>query len=208
MAPPDGHGLWADEVEAEDAARGVSPPKTFDRPPEWRGHSESGRSAERSGWQPAPEVGGSRAGGAIGGFDNEEGGYTVEGTWHEGMAVERGASRQRLDMRHGFLRHIVSQHTCRFPLLSPIHCLMPWCPPPHCIRHATAEGIGAHTAMCQASAPAAKACSWKMFCLGVQEHNQRVRDEYEQKWQAAYEQGNDYQRRWGRGIKVPETRTG
>ena len=36
-----------------------------------------------------------------------------------------------------------------------------------------------------------------------QERNQRARDEYEQKWQAAYDAGDDYQRKWGKGIKIP-----
>ena len=35
-----------------------------------------------------------------------------------------------------------------------------------------------------------------------------MRDDYEQKWQAAYEEGTDYQRRWGKGIKVPDERGG
>ena len=141
MAPPDGHGLWADEVEAEDEARGVTPPKTFDKPLEWRGHSQSSRGAERSGWQPAYEGDDGREG-----FKSEEGGYTVEGTWHEGMAVERGASRQRLDMRHGFLRHIVSQCSCRFTLLCSTNrptCCLVSCGYLHgCTKHATVCCLG------------------------------------------------------------------
>lgn len=38
----------------------------------------------------------------------------------------------------------------------------------------------------------------------VQERNQRERDDYEQRWQAAYEAGDDYQRKWGKGVRVPE----
>lgn len=37
MAPPPAGGhLWADDMEEEDAARGVKPPETFQQPPEWR----------------------------------------------------------------------------------------------------------------------------------------------------------------------------
>ena len=38
----------------------------------------------------------------------------------------------------------------------------------------------------------------------LQERNQRERDDYEQRWQAAYEAGDDYQRKWGKGVRVPE----
>ena len=43
----------------------------------------------------------------------------VRGDWHEGLDVVRGASRQRLDLSHGFVRDIVS-------LAAPhhLHCLL------------------------------------------------------------------------------------
>lgn len=40
--------------------------------------------------------------------------------------------------------------------------------------------------------------------LRLQERNQRERDDYERRWQAAYESGTDYQRKWGKGIKVSD----
>ena len=36
-----------------------------------------------------------------------EGRYNGRDGWHEGMEVERGMSRQRIDLQHGFMRDIV-----------------------------------------------------------------------------------------------------
>ncbi len=95
MAPPEAGGhLWADEVEAEDEARGVAPPETFHAPPEWR--------------QSAAPGGGGGEGSDAHAVQLEDGSYAQRDDWHEGMDVARGDSRQRLDMGHGFLRHIVS----------------------------------------------------------------------------------------------------
>lgn len=42
----------------------------------------------------------------------------------------------------------------------------------------------------------------------AQEKNQRQRDDYEQKWQAAYESGDEFQRKWGKGVKLPDDHSG
>ena len=44
----------------------------------------------------------------------DEGAYPHRDDWHEGMDVARGGSRQRLDMGHGFLRHIVRRQMAGF----------------------------------------------------------------------------------------------
>lgn len=43
-----------------------------------------------------------------------DGRYDMRNNWNDDMNVTRGAARSRLDMQHGFVRHIVSPARC-FP---------------------------------------------------------------------------------------------
>lgn len=36
--------------------------------------------------------------------------YEVQDNWHPGLDVQRGGAPQRLDLSHGFVRHIVRPH--------------------------------------------------------------------------------------------------
>lgn len=106
--------LWADDVEEDEAEErqrqgacasplsyaaatsvAASAPTT--------GSWTANREAAGRGWEP---VRGSPGGdGADSASDRL---YEARDEWHEGMAVQRGASRQRLNMQHGFLKDIVS----------------------------------------------------------------------------------------------------
>jgi len=50
--------LWADEVDQEDAAKGIPPPEKFQPPPEWRGGGGSSKAAEPRAfaYQPVPDT--------------------------------------------------------------------------------------------------------------------------------------------------------
>lgn len=96
--PQEGRHLWADDVE-EDELEDQQRRDAASRHPAAGGRKGGGgkdaggsRGAARE--QPAEEMGPAR-------FEPRDG-------WHEGLEVERGASRQRLDLRHGFVREIVS----------------------------------------------------------------------------------------------------
>lgn len=99
---PEGRHLWADDVEEDEA--------------------EERQQRRGSGGDAA--AGGSMGGGSRGWnalveeAAEEEGvtGFEARDGWHEGMQVERGASRQRLDLQHGFIRDIVSGCRQRSPL--------------------------------------------------------------------------------------------
>jgi hypothetical protein len=103
----EGRHLWADDVEEDEL--------------------EEARDQQRRGAASPLQASGGRGGGGTNAKDAgvsssrgsrstvreelaEEAGYPrfePRDGWHEGLEVERGASRQRLDLRHGFVREIV-----------------------------------------------------------------------------------------------------
>ena len=128
-------------------------------------------------------------------YDETSGQYrSSDGVWCENMDVERGQSKQRLNLQHGFMRSIVSQQ-----LHSVSHaCLCPACKDtctPHAGPHAQAR------VTCRASEGA---CSSHASFAIAQVANQKDRNAYEQSWKEAYREASPFQQRWGVGIKVPE----
>jgi hypothetical protein len=138
---PGARHLWADDVEEDEAeeqqqrgaatsapatARGAAAappaPSAATAGGSWADRA-AGVAAERS-WQ-APFASGADSADwhaarqdECDGEDEEddrrggEANFEPRDGWHEALPVERGASRQRLNMQHGFVRDIVSTDCC------------------------------------------------------------------------------------------------
>ena len=109
-------------------------------------------------------------------YDEVSGQYwNSNASWFDGMEVERGKSRHRLDLSHGFMRNIVRTPPGSLPALG-----LPVKEPgtPHGMLSAR--------------------------LLRAQVANQRDRDAYEQSWKEAYKAAGPFQQRWGVGVVVPD----
>lgn len=96
--------LWADEVEQEDAAKGIPPPEKFTPAPEWRGSGNAPSQPRAFSYQP-PDAASPPSG------HNADGRHETPPGWDDGARGGRGGARSRLDMGHGFVRHIAhNQH--------------------------------------------------------------------------------------------------
>lgn len=138
-----------------------------------------------------------------------QGRYEPRDGWHEGMQVERGASRHRIDLKHGFVRDIVSargvlpEETCGF-----------W-RDPSCAHN---DNVVLHGGR-RPARPRCRVLHWRQCCRArraadallpappclasparspPQVRNQLDRDAYEKAWREAHAKGDEYQQKWGR----------
>ena len=56
------------------------------------------------------------------------------------------------------------------------------------------------------SGPGTVLCRLPAWWAGGQAHNQQVRNDYEAQWQASRDGGDDFTRKWGKGVRVPGDR--